>query len=135
MKVREEHAMREQVWMSSLSTDSDPMSEVFERLVYKSFFKDLVRHIGWHQHGFISGRSTVTNLFLYVTNLIENIDNKLQVDAIYTDFSKAFDRVISRQVAAESDNSVNRLNRRNIEDNRDAIEATNSNIRKLICQI
>lgn len=75
--------------ISILST----FSKVFESLVYESVFKNLGRCISWQQHGFLSGRSTATNLFLYITDLIENVDKKLQVDAIYTDFSKAFDKV------------------------------------------
>ena len=45
------------------------------------------------QHGFINGRSTVTNLLLYINFINEYINNMHQVDAIYTDFSKAFDVV------------------------------------------
>lgn len=69
------------------------MSRVFESLVYEQSFKVLGRRINGQQHGFLSGRSTATNLFSYITELISNIDNRLQVDAIYTDFSKAFDKV------------------------------------------
>lgn len=70
------------------------MSKVFESLVYETIFKRLITvKVSCRQHGFLSGRSTTTNLFEYVTKLINNVDNRMQVDAIYTDFSKAFDRV------------------------------------------
>ena len=46
-----------------------------------------------NQHGFMEQRSTVTNLVVYHTYLLNALENKMQVDAIYTDFSKAFDRV------------------------------------------
>ena len=45
------------------------------------------------QHGFVQGRSTVSNLLLYQDHLLGAFENGLQVDSIYTDFSKAFDRV------------------------------------------
>jgi hypothetical protein len=45
-----------------------------------------------NQHGFMKNRSTITNLLdaSFVLNLIEGGN---QVDSIYSDFSKAFDRV------------------------------------------
>jgi Reverse transcriptase (RNA-dependent DNA polymerase) len=57
--------------------------------------------ISWHcrnifvdeQHGFLSGRSTVTNLMLYQKNILDAFEKRCQVHSIYTDFSKAFDRV------------------------------------------
>ncbi|MBV2145457.1 MAG: reverse transcriptase family protein, partial [Wolbachia endosymbiont of Pissodes strobi] len=45
------------------------------------------------QHGFIGGRSTVTNLTVLSNYVLEALERRCQVDAIYTDFSKAFDRV------------------------------------------
>lgn len=45
------------------------------------------------QHGFEKGRSTCTNLALYVSSILDNMQNGGQVDAVYTDFAKAFDRV------------------------------------------
>lgn len=45
------------------------------------------------QHGFMKGRSTVTNLAVISQYLCEIVDRKGQVDCIYTDFSKAFDRM------------------------------------------
>ena len=45
------------------------------------------------QHGFISGRSTVTQLLRYLDDCIEEISDGSVVDAIYLDFSKAFDTV------------------------------------------
>lgn len=45
------------------------------------------------QHGFVSKRSTNTNLMTYTSFLINSMENGLQIDSIYTDFTKAFDRV------------------------------------------
>ena len=45
------------------------------------------------QHGFVSGRSTVSNLVTYTSYLSRQVDSKKQVDSIYTDFTSAFDKV------------------------------------------
>jgi hypothetical protein len=45
------------------------------------------------QHGFVKGMSTVTNLACYSDYLLTNLKDCVQIDAIYTDFAKAFDRV------------------------------------------
>ncbi|CAG9136579.1 unnamed protein product [Plutella xylostella] len=44
-------------------------------------------------HGFLKGRSTVSNLCLFNDYLTEKMDTRNQVDVIYTDYSKAFDRI------------------------------------------
>ena len=46
-----------------------------------------------HQHGFISGRSTVTQLLSYLDSCIQNIVNGDVVDVVYLDYQKAFDSV------------------------------------------
>lgn len=45
------------------------------------------------QHGFRTQKSTSTNLLVYLTNIIGSMEKQKQVDAIYTDLSKAFDTV------------------------------------------
>ncbi len=50
------------------------------------------------QHGFLKGRSTVTNLVEFSHFVIDEIENGHQVDGVYTDFSKAFDRVNHRNL-------------------------------------
>lgn len=45
------------------------------------------------QHGFMTGRSTITNLVCKTQFICENLDLGSQVDVIYTDFSKAFDKL------------------------------------------
>lgn len=46
-----------------------------------------------NQHGFSQKKSTVTNLLVYEEYLLKALEDKCQVDSVYTDFSKAFDRV------------------------------------------
>lgn len=45
------------------------------------------------QHGFVKKRSTVTNLLSYISTLNSSLEKRLQIDSIYIDFSKAFDKV------------------------------------------
>ena len=45
------------------------------------------------QHGFIAGRSCVTQLLEFMEDITEVIDSGKEVDVIYLDFCKAFDEV------------------------------------------
>ena len=50
------------------------------------------------QYGFISGRSTTTQLLYYLDECIKNIVDGGVIDVIYLDFSKAFDTVPHRRL-------------------------------------
>jgi len=45
------------------------------------------------QYGFIKGRSTVLQLLKIMDDRTNNLDKGKQIDVIYTDFEKAFDKV------------------------------------------
>lgn len=45
------------------------------------------------QHGFVKKRSTVTNLFNFVSFCLDVFEKRGQVDCVFTDFSKAFDKL------------------------------------------
>ena len=45
------------------------------------------------QHGFVTGRSCVTQLLEFMEELTESLDGGEDVDVIYLDFCKAFDKV------------------------------------------
>ena len=45
------------------------------------------------QHGFLRGRSCLTNLLTFLELVTKTVDDGNPVDAVYLDFSKAFDRV------------------------------------------
>jgi hypothetical protein len=49
--------------------------------------------ININQHGFMKNRSTITNLLEYASFVLNSNEDGNQVDSIYTDFSKAHDRV------------------------------------------
>ena len=65
----------------------------------------VVEHLQIHnliktsQHGFMKGRSCLTNLLVYLDKITTYIDEGLPFDAIYLDFSKAFDRVLQSRLA------------------------------------
>ena len=46
-----------------------------------------------HQFGFVSGRSTVTQLLVTLNEWLFGLDNNVPIDAAYMDFRKAFDTV------------------------------------------
>ena len=45
------------------------------------------------QHGFMKGRSCLTNLLEYLETVTKLLDEGVSVDVIYLDFAKAFDKV------------------------------------------
>jgi hypothetical protein len=65
----------------------------FELLVYRGIYNDLKNLLSINQHGFMKNRSSITNLLEYASFVLNSIEDGNQVDSIYTDFSKAFDRV------------------------------------------
>ena len=50
------------------------------------------------QHGFMSGRSCTTQLLEFLEDLTEILDNGKDIDVIYLDFCKAFDKVPHRRL-------------------------------------
>ncbi|XP_063904785.1 uncharacterized protein LOC135123838 [Zophobas morio] len=68
-------------------------AKIFETVLHKSFFFNIRSLISDSQHGFVIGRSTVTNLCAFTQFAADQLDAKLQVDVVYTDYSKAFDKL------------------------------------------
>lgn len=50
-------------------------------------------YISAHQHEFRSARSILTNLIEFVTDVMTEVDRGFEVDAVYTGFSSAFNKV------------------------------------------
>lgn len=67
--------------------------KLLDYLVTKNLSWDCKNVIVNQQHGFSQGKSTCTNLVIYNNFILNSLENKVQVDSVYTDFSKAFDRV------------------------------------------
>lgn len=72
------------------------MAKVFDRIVTSKLFEKVGGNVIGRQHGFMPYRSTVTNLLVYQHDILGCMEGKVQVDAIYTDFAKAFDKVNHR---------------------------------------
>jgi hypothetical protein len=53
------------------------------------------------QFGFIKGRSTVTQLLTVLDKRTEYLEMGGQIDAIYTDFEKAFDKVPHKRLISK----------------------------------
>lgn len=61
--------------------------------MHKNIVKCINNFISPFQHGFMPKRSTVTNLACFSQFVSEVLDSQGQVDVIFTDFRKAFDRI------------------------------------------
>lgn len=69
--------------------------KLFEHILYSNIADHLDKNSFFFpkQHGFRAGFSCETQLFEFTTDLHLSLDSLFQTDAIYLDFSKAFDRV------------------------------------------
>ncbi|CAH2098333.1 unnamed protein product [Euphydryas editha] len=68
-------------------------AKIFENIVYRQVYATIQSWFIPEQHGFLKGRSTTSNLLLTYDYVSSSMDSGAQVDIIYTDFSKAFDRI------------------------------------------
>jgi hypothetical protein len=69
------------------------MAKLFESLAYGPLYGHLSKYITVKQHGFVNRRSTLSNLLEFKNYLCNVFASGGQVDAVYLDFSKAFDKV------------------------------------------
>ena len=71
------------------------VGKVMESLIRDRIVEHLERNglIRPSQHGFMTGKSTATNLLVYMEALTKLIDEYHTVDVLYLDFAKAFDKV------------------------------------------
>ena len=69
------------------------ISKVLERCVLVRLQDHLLQMLHQEQHGFIPGRSCVTQLVKVLNYIGSLLDSGQQTDVIYLDMSKAFDKV------------------------------------------
>ena len=69
------------------------VSKIFEHVIYKKLFFLTKSWISPNQHGFFSGKSTITNLTVFSEYCLSALEHGSQVEEVYTDFSKAFDKL------------------------------------------
>lgn len=67
--------------------------KLFESIVCDMLTEKFRKVVSVAQHGFMKGRSTSTNLVDFVNEVIRSVERGRQVDVVYTDMRKAFDRV------------------------------------------
>lgn len=69
--------------------------KIMETLVRDTVVEHLQKYklIKDSQHGFMKGRSCLTNLLEFLERITDFIDREYPVDVLYLDFSKAFDKV------------------------------------------
>ena len=72
------------------------VSKVFERCVYNRLIEHLSINIHQLQFGFLRGKSTTAQLFKCYTRSVKCLTKRVQIDLVYLDFAKAFDRVDHR---------------------------------------
>lgn len=66
-------------------------SKVLEQFIHTAIYTHVKDALSPSQHGFVPRRSTVTNLAVYTHDIARHLNDKHQIDSIYTDFSTAFD--------------------------------------------
>ena len=62
------------------------LPKVFDHLLTNELASRLLGKLSSFQHGFIIGRSTLTNILIFNEFLSVSLENRRQVDSIYTDF-------------------------------------------------
>ena len=81
------------------------ISKVFERSIFMNIRRQFSRAIHDHQHGFLQGKSCVTNLLEALEYVGACLDTGGQVDILYLDMFKAFDRINHKRLMEKLANS------------------------------
>lgn len=68
-------------------------SKILESILYVKIYSHVKIYISDKQHGFMTNKSPVTNLMCFSHSVNNAVDDNGQVDVIFTDFAKAFDKV------------------------------------------
>ncbi|XP_069771574.1 uncharacterized protein, partial [Narcine bancroftii] len=78
--------------MSLTSVVGKLMESVLRDGIYN--YLEVQELLGSNQHGFVRGRSCLTNLIEFFERVTKKVDEGKAVDVVYLDFSKAFDKVL-----------------------------------------
>ena len=74
------------------------ISKILERCVFYNIKNHVFEQINPCQHRFVPGKSCVTQLIEVFEQIRYKLDNGEQIDVIYIDMSKAFDKVSHSQL-------------------------------------
>jgi hypothetical protein len=69
------------------------LSKVLERCVHNHIYDFISSRINKLQHGFQRQKNCTTQLIQVYHNILEALDKRNEIDIIYLDFTKAFDKV------------------------------------------
>jgi hypothetical protein len=67
--------------------------KILERCIHNHIYPITRPDIHPNQHGFMTSKSTTTQLLEFYDNIYNKLENKIQTDVLYLDLSKAFDSV------------------------------------------
>ena len=68
-------------------------SKILEIMISNRIYASIKNRLSVNQHGFLPQHSTVTNLVNFSQYIHEAFNAGYQVDVIYTDLEKAFDKI------------------------------------------
>lgn len=88
-KNNQRHLITEYRPISKLST----LGKIFEKMVTADLALAARNFITSQQHGFYRHRSVDSNMVTFTEFLAQAMDKNTQVDVVYTDFSRAFDKI------------------------------------------
>ena len=79
------------------------IGKLMEKVIKEEIMSHLNRHdlLNDTQHGFMRGRSCLTNLLTYLEGVARMLDEGKNVDIIYLDFAKAFNKVPHRRLISK----------------------------------
>ena len=69
------------------------VSKILDRCIFIDLYRFVEPRLSSCQYGFIKGRSCTVQLLVYLGKIYRALDNHQNVQVVYTDFEKAFDRV------------------------------------------
>lgn len=69
------------------------IAKIYEGILYRKISRHIFSNIAPQQHGFVKSKSTVSNLIEFTDYTARCIASKNQLDVIYTDVQKCFDKI------------------------------------------
>lgn len=69
------------------------ISKIYDKLILKHIQTKTSHLLATEQHGFTMGKSTLSNLLEFTNYVTSNISGGGQIDTVYMDLAKAFDRI------------------------------------------
>lgn len=69
------------------------IAKIFEICIFNKINTHVYHNICTQQHGFVTGRSTTSNLIEFQHSVVKDLNTSTQVDVIYTDILKCYDKI------------------------------------------